>query len=269
MQFLDGDDWLHPQKIELQVEILENEPQYGLSYSEFYAAKSEDEIEEWDSCKRRCLGPAEGDIFDSLWLQGVFPIHTALVRREWIQKAGYFNKDLLAANEDWEYWLRIVGLGCQVHYLDFRGAYYRMHDSNNSRKEERMRTSLIKARQLIAAQFPDKVGKSTDFAIRRLLKMADDVRAWANHLEEDNKTLQALLHSYAEGNKSVADQPTTPADYIQFLESEVSRKNEHIQKLEEQFQRLDSEHSSSLEFQLKSKAVHLRTRIDKLLKRKA
>ncbi len=241
-QFLDADDWLHPEKFARQLEILESNTTIGLVYCDFYSAYSVTEISEVDSVKVRCLGPLEPEIFGSLWMQGIYPPNAPLVRREWIEKSGGFTKGL-RGHEDWAVWLRITALGCQVKFLDQRLAYYRQHANNTSKNESLMHASLIKTRQLIAAQFPEKVGEATDFAIRRHVEMADEVRAWADKLQQNIYELKDNIQNerYQFQNERYILQTSQSELYQQIVEQneiiarkdkELAAKNDHIKYLE-------------------------------------
>ncbi|HEX2910735.1 MAG TPA: glycosyltransferase family A protein [Chloroflexia bacterium] len=220
LQFLDSDDWLHPEKIERQVAILEESaPEVGLVYCEFWPVYNNTEIREDDSVRQRCLGKTiEQDYFNNIWIQGYFPPMTVLLKKEWQQKVGLFT-ETLRSHEDYEYWLRLSGLGGLGIYHSEKLAYYRQHSASLSRDEKKMQETAIAARSNVAAMFPERIGPATDYTIRRLLEMSDEIRAWAGKLQDDVFRIEDGLR--------------------QALVS-LEQKNQHIEHLENHIARLEN-----------------------------
>ncbi|MGA1870996.1 MAG: glycosyltransferase family 2 protein [bacterium] len=129
-QFLDADDFLHRDKIKLQLEYSEIEED-SISYCEisrYYGDKN--------AIFSRNVGKIE-DIFSryyNLWDYYPTPIHSLLFKKETIQKFGLFPEDL-KANEDRYYLAKMAAAGVKFHYFPFIGGYYRIHQkSMNAQK---------------------------------------------------------------------------------------------------------------------------------------
>lgn len=102
--FIDADDYWHPEKIELQAQLLR-------------ARKVEWVIcdSEWlDSATGRLTAPVgapirEGDILQALFLNNFIVASTPLVARRVLEEIGYFDETPdVAPVEDWDLWLRIA-----------------------------------------------------------------------------------------------------------------------------------------------------------------
>ena len=105
ISFLDSDDLWRPEKLELQVKVLEEHPEVGLVYSNqslMLDVSSEDQI-------RYSPGVLKsGDIFKDL-LRRKFYCSTSslLVRKSVLDDVGSFDESLRNSLEDWELTLRI------------------------------------------------------------------------------------------------------------------------------------------------------------------
>lgn len=165
VQLLDADDWLHPEKLARQVAWLAARPgEVGLVFCDYYLVYGDRELCEQDTVADRCADPFNPDLFLTWWIQGVFPPCAALLRRAWVERAGGFClRADLRAYEDYEYWMRLAGLGMKACYLPARLAYYRQHDSSMTADPGRLQAALQAARGEVARQFPEKVGQAMDY----------------------------------------------------------------------------------------------------------
>jgi glycosyltransferase involved in cell wall biosynthesis len=192
IQFLDSDDWLHPQKIALQAELLEAHAGVGLVYSDYYLVYNDRDLCEQDTVADRCADPFNPDLFMTWWIQGVFPPCAALVRKEWIERVGGFNVTL-QSYEDYELWLRMSAHGCRASYLPDRLAYYRQHDSSMTAVSDtrRLHLALQAARSELARQFPDFVGAAMDYLDAHYFRLEMRLRADIEALRAENECLRA------------------------------------------------------------------------------
>ncbi len=230
MQFLDADDWLHPQKITRQVEFLEANPTLGFVYCDFYIVYNENEFSDAHSVSQS-LGPLEPEIFNTLWMDNCVPYLSALVRREWIERAGPFKLGFEGC-EDYEFWMRLAALGCKVRYIPERLVYYRRHENNTSNNTEHMRKVRNEARKQIAAEFPDQVSLATDFSFRRYIEVSNDIRAWAAQLEETIIDVQQDLRRVWADKVSLEANFISKNKYINWLETLIADKDKQIIRLE-------------------------------------
>jgi PAS domain S-box-containing protein len=99
--FLDDDDLWLPEKLSLQVPVLEENPELGLVYSQMIGV----------SRNHLSLFPPEnapsGSIFRALLMGNFFGTRNVLVQREAFEKVGYFD-ETLSTHEDYDMWLRLA-----------------------------------------------------------------------------------------------------------------------------------------------------------------
>ena len=154
IQFLDGDDFLMPGKLQLQVEFMLANPQYGATYSNHqhywqatnrYAQYAFDVVEE-QPLKQLLFGYDRGVSI---------PIHTALLRRSiWAVHEVPFPIDYKHRYEDWIFWVMIAVKGTRFHYIDKNLAVYRMHNSNFVAGGEQMAMHALHATNYISSLIP-------------------------------------------------------------------------------------------------------------------
>ena len=103
ISFIDADDLWTPDKLELQLKALQQNPRAGVAYS-------------WTICMGNNgnsfhHGVAEsfqGNVYSYLLVTNFIASGSnVLIRRETIESVGYFDKSLKSC-EDWDYWLRLA-----------------------------------------------------------------------------------------------------------------------------------------------------------------
>jgi glycosyltransferase involved in cell wall biosynthesis len=97
--FLDDDDVWLPGRLRLQVPILERHPKAGAVYSQVLSTDSG----KTDPSLKRAVS---GNIFEALLSGTMMCIHSVLIRKEALDKVGYFDESL-STYEDWDLWLRL------------------------------------------------------------------------------------------------------------------------------------------------------------------
>ncbi|MCK6693098.1 MAG: glycosyltransferase [Thermoanaerobaculia bacterium] len=126
---LDGDDfWSDPHKLRDQVQFLEQNPDYGLIYTDVDAVNDAGEIFEAESIRKRRKEYREGEVFFAM-LPGLNFINscTALFRKELLELEGPNPVEKYWYSYDFWYWLRVSML-TKVAFLNRRMACYRMHE---------------------------------------------------------------------------------------------------------------------------------------------
>lgn len=202
VQFLDADDWLHPEKITQQVAILAANPDVGLVYSDYYLVYNDVDLSVEDTVAARCADPYNPDLFLTWWIQGVFPPCAALVRTAWIQRAGPFNPSL-PAYEDYELWLRMSALGLRARYLPERLAYYRQHAESLTTDTASMQMGLQIARSEVARQFPQKIGQAMDYLDASYYRLEMQLRKEIEALRAENAALRNTTAPFNEGGNRI------------------------------------------------------------------
>jgi glycosyltransferase involved in cell wall biosynthesis len=111
--FLDADDLIPPNKLELQSQYLETRPDWGLVYSGWQYI---------DETGAQALGEMrphkQGQVLkDLLCRDFFFSPGAAIIRRECFDRVGHFDVSLRAA-EDTDMWVRIAAAGYAFGYVD-------------------------------------------------------------------------------------------------------------------------------------------------------
>ena len=100
---LDADDEFLPEKLDMQVNLLRNEP----SNVGVVCAWSFNIDENGNYISKRCLPRKEGNIFEDLLSTNYLSVPALLIRRECFEKVGLFDSSL-DGQEDWDMWIRIA-----------------------------------------------------------------------------------------------------------------------------------------------------------------
>ena len=131
-----SDDVMFPRRVELQVEYMEKNKNYGMVYSDCYNVKSDERmdmgIEYGDKNRLSCIMHfKEGDLREFM-LTNVFlmPTPTICIRKECYSRLGKYDELMLC--EDPDMFIRISGafeIGCLKEVL----VLHRIHDCNSGR----------------------------------------------------------------------------------------------------------------------------------------
>lgn len=130
IQLLDGDDFLAPNKLEVQVEYLEKHPEVDIAYGDFRTFRSTPDVpaeslydcdsEDWPDIKLLLMGRCPG------------PPIMFLFRRSVIERVGPQAEDMYY--EDYEWWVRCAFAGCQFRRTPNAFAFYRRRAGQKSEK---------------------------------------------------------------------------------------------------------------------------------------
>lgn len=154
IQYLDADDLLAPEKIELQLERLTHEPRGTVAtcgWARFYdgdlAGAVNDNRHDW----KDYADPPQW-LIDSGLGRGTMPIHTWLIPRVVATEAGSWNESL-RINQDGEYNARVVLASSRIAFVPEAMVYYRSGTEGSiSRGDNRSALeSLLEATDLIAS----------------------------------------------------------------------------------------------------------------------
>jgi len=126
---LDSDDAFLPDKINFQVEALENNPGYNVCYCDLLHFK--------DAMPRKFYHHTYHSLYRSanplrelIRKQFINPL-SIIAKKEVFEKYGYFD-ETLRRSEDWDLWLRWSRAGVQFYYVDEVLAHYRVRDDENN-----------------------------------------------------------------------------------------------------------------------------------------
>ena len=177
--FLDDDDILHPDMLSDAKQYLNTNPYMGMVYTNLEFIDSRGLFLERGENVYNFI---EGTIFEQLLLKNCIPVHTALVPRTTIEKAGLFDESLPAAN-DWDLWIRIAKYFSIAHLPQVR-AYYRIHaNSFHLNKMKMLSGDIALAKKYLSMPSDFQLNKKE----KRILKireiLSNDVKPWSQIIE--------------------------------------------------------------------------------------
>lgn len=133
-----SDDKLKLDKVEKQVNFMENNPHYGMCFGK--AILFDDDGSEEPLEIKYSRG---GWIFDDLIINNFhIPAVTNMIRKNVFSDVGVFDENLWV--EDWDMWVRIANK-YQIGYMDEYLAYYRKHETNMSKQGWKMYEAKVQA----------------------------------------------------------------------------------------------------------------------------
>jgi glycosyltransferase involved in cell wall biosynthesis len=154
IQFLDADDLLESQKLELHVQLLEEHPEVDIVYGDTRYFPSERPQEllytmfgdniPWQPK----LSGAGRDMLLSLVRRNTIIVGAALTRRSIVERVGPFDEGLPPV-EDWEFWIRCALIGATFRYEEFDRTWLlvRSHVSSSSKNKLRMTAAEVRMRR--------------------------------------------------------------------------------------------------------------------------
>ncbi|MGV8947233.1 MAG: glycosyltransferase family 2 protein [Lutibacter sp.] len=131
LAFVDDDDLWLPKKLQKQVEILENNPEFGLVHS------CCEVIEKNGILQNRIIGRPgspevkHGEVYMRMIGNWTVMMPTSFVRKTVVDKVGFFNEKMPPAGEDTEYWTRF-SFETKFYYVEEPLVQYRIHANNIS-----------------------------------------------------------------------------------------------------------------------------------------
>jgi len=154
--FCDADDIWERNKIEVQLEALEQQADYDVVYCDSIII-TEDSIPTGDrfSDIHNNRKP-NGNIFNELCLNNFINTPTVIFRRICINNCMYFNEEYKYL-EDWIYWLELAS-EFKFRYIDEPLVRYRVHNRSTNMDGHGYKMHRIKAYKYIAAKYPNLMG---------------------------------------------------------------------------------------------------------------
>ncbi len=132
--FLDDDDYYFPEKIALQVRMLDARPEIGLAYCRFVYADAQGKPV-WQSGVL-----PEGDVLAELVSFCFVLSHAPLTRRSSFEQIGDFDTTL-PSSPDWDMWLRMARAGIRFGCVQRPLVAYRQHGANITKGVDRWRAA--------------------------------------------------------------------------------------------------------------------------------
>ena len=154
IQFLDSDDIISEEKLEIQVKLLEEDPLNSLATCKWGRFRNDlNDAEIYHNLKSYNDFDEPLELINALANSlGFFPIHAYIIRKSIITKVGYWN-EYLSLNDDAEFMLRVITNSDKICFASNCVAFYRLPQNNNlsSYGDERKVIDAINSWKLIEA----------------------------------------------------------------------------------------------------------------------
>lgn len=177
LAFLDADDLWLPEKLEVQVKFLDQNPDLAFVCSDSYVIdKSQKIINIW------AKGIRNYETFESLYEENFVLILTVLMRKSCLLNVGGFDEELIIS-QDYDLWLRIAKK-YKFKHLNIPLAKYRLHQNNISRN--------IALKQLEREKIANKDAISRDLGfVIRMVKRARNYHHFGIEYSKVNNSYKA------------------------------------------------------------------------------
>jgi glycosyltransferase involved in cell wall biosynthesis len=136
LTYLDSDDQFLPEKLEVLVNVLEENPHFG------FAAGQAIPIDEDDIPVGEIFDVPLPDDSSQLLLGNPLHVGSVMVERSWQEIVGFFD-ETLRSYEDWDMWLRLARAGCPMTYVARPVSLYRFHRHQMTRQGKQMTTATF------------------------------------------------------------------------------------------------------------------------------
>ncbi|RIW13388.1 glycosyltransferase [Algoriphagus lacus] len=159
IQFLDADDLLSPEKIELQLAAFRKFPDLDLTYTEnYYFPDEEPQLRYLDQefTNRIWLRKFSGSAayaLENLIQNNLAVVSSPMIRKDLALATGGFSEDF-AFCEDWKFWFQCVLLGAKIRFVSHPDAYtlIRVHKKSVSQNLRSMQYGEMKLRAWLEDQ---------------------------------------------------------------------------------------------------------------------
>ena len=199
IQFLDSDDYLYPEKIELSLRAFEKNPQINIVVTSFrlFSSDVKSTNDAWWTLKQEYLS-TEQILFgwDKIFS---IPPHCGLFKSEVFKNLSFYEG--VKAKEDWIMWIEAFLNGHKGYYLDAPLVLFRVHkDSKTKSNKDLMKEGLIKTRNYLINRLPAEYSKQ--FSIEVIGNLNNDILSLNNKITILEKNIADLnnSHSYKIGN---------------------------------------------------------------------
>jgi glycosyltransferase involved in cell wall biosynthesis len=201
--FLDADDLWTPDKLPLQIALIEKT---GLKWVYCDGFSFENHTGNVLSRFGKVSKLHKGDILGRLFLENFIPSGAPIVARPVFEELGYFDETIL--NEDWEMWLRIA----EFYPVDFVNKplfFHRVHEFSKTRDDNMMKVLEDEQRiiHLLAEKEAPRLARYKNQSLAARCSAAGRALARAGNRSEARRL---FLHS-------IALYPYTPATFLYFI----------------------------------------------------
>ncbi|UWY28609.1 glycosyltransferase family 2 protein [Flavobacterium sp. TR2] len=164
--FVDDDDLWLPQKLGIQVKILETNPDFGLVHSYCQVINEYGIVQDKIIGRPGSIDIKHGDVRMKMIGNWTIMSSTPLIKRSIIEKVGYFNEKMPPAGEDTEYWTR-CSFETKFYYIDEPLVKYRVHSKNISSDKKKYYKLDLYLKEILLKQ--KKKNKISNTIYKKLL----------------------------------------------------------------------------------------------------
>lgn len=126
--YLDADDSMFPQRLEKQLQFLEEYSWIDALFTQAWDMDSHGRL--LINCFKDGEYITHSQIIDGLKYQNVLMHGSAMVKMEALKDLGFYNEsELYKGREDYELWVRMISSGYKFHKLNYRLSIYRLGSS--------------------------------------------------------------------------------------------------------------------------------------------
>lgn len=206
--FNDDDLWA-PEKLQRQIEALEGWPRTGLVHtSGWFIGPDGNRLSDPEPLGFPWPKTKSGDVLADLMHHNQIITSSALFSREAVERVGQFDPSFYGCG-DWQMWLRIASEFDVVH-VDEPLTFYRVHETNAARNEDRMNDDSRRIREWLAtweAISPESERAGIPEAVAHNWACLGTERAW-------NGEMRAARAAYA---RAIKLRPGRPQTYLRWL----------------------------------------------------
>lgn len=167
--FLDADDLWLPEKLELQIELLEKDHEIGLVHSDSIPFDENGVI--CNGNRKRDGNSLSGYVFPALFMQNFVQTLTVVAKAHCFKTEGLFDESKqLFAVEDYDMWLRI-SRNYKFGYINKPLAKHRIHQNQISKNIDRSYLNEKSVLEKLIGNMPDLEAKVPISAKHRLAKL--------------------------------------------------------------------------------------------------
>jgi len=197
--FLDSDDMFLPEKLEDQAAVLDSHRNVGLVYSDSYALAGK------EMKLSHSIRPDKNRLIAlPLFMTTFLANGSFLVRRECIEKAGYYS-ERLRYNEDTDFLLRIA-LDCNVYFSNKPTFAYRLHEGRKSGNSIKLLEALYDSTKTFLERYPafrERIGKNANSRLAQIKLDLVVEHMLANDYDKALGELETSFRLYPSPRKSI------------------------------------------------------------------
>jgi glycosyltransferase involved in cell wall biosynthesis len=145
IQFLDADDYIDPEKLEIQTNAIANTQIYALSICDYLTSVETDLLKPhpyYVTPKFRSTNYLS-ELISNWGTELSIPIHCFLFKRSLFENENIYFLETLPNNEDWECWMNIFKLKPEIKYIDLKLATYRIQNKGTTSNRKLMKAGWL------------------------------------------------------------------------------------------------------------------------------